>query len=283
MRDKAGPSRPTPTMLALCPCWSLPEAGCMRHLGGWDHWFLGALAMPESLPSSLAIFGSRAKGNLMLSRLRQQRNCSGKWLAQGQWVEARGGRFRLDQPLPKSSPNGAGHMAGEWQCHSGVRREKHGSQSLELSWRETFLAGTERREYRSRAAGGGEAGSPWSAPPSGTCLQVLGPSSARPQAPHVGHCLPLLKPKARVLHGAGRSLRAGPEGYTSRRMWRSRRGACDAALRNLGFRLTQEPSGTGSHSQPGSQLPTAHPGNSLLNREWDRGRGWSWRSWLGPV
>lgn len=155
MRDKAGPSRPTPTMLALCPCWSLPEAGCMRHLGGWDHWFLGALAMPESLPSSLAIFGSRAKGNLMLSRLRQQRNCSGKWLAQGQWVEARGGRFRLDQPLPKSSPNGAGHMAGEWQCHSGVRREKHGSQSLELSWRETFLAGTERREYRSRAAGGG--------------------------------------------------------------------------------------------------------------------------------
>lgn len=131
--------------------------------------------------------------------------------------------------------------------------------------------------------GGGEAGSPWSAPPSGTCLQVLGPSSARPQAPHVGHCLPLLKPKARVLHGAGRSLRAGPEGYTSRRMWRSRRGACDAALRNLGFRLTQEPSGTGSHSQPGSQLPTAHPGNSLLNREWDRGRGWSWRSWLGPV
>lgn len=51
-RDKAGPSRPTHTVLALCPCWSLPEAGCMQHLGVWDHWFLGALAMARE-PSFL--------------------------------------------------------------------------------------------------------------------------------------------------------------------------------------------------------------------------------------
>lgn len=44
-------------------------------------------------------------------------------------------------------------------------------------------------------------------------------------------------------------------------------------LLNLAFGLTREPSGTGDQSRPRSQLPTAHLGNPLLNREWGGGAG----------
>lgn len=65
---------------------------------------------PSFLTGDIQVLG---KGNLKLSRLCQQRNCSGKWLAQGQGLEARGGRFRPDQQLSKLSPKGASPMAGE--------------------------------------------------------------------------------------------------------------------------------------------------------------------------
>lgn len=59
---------------------------------------------------------------------------------------------------------------------------------------------------------------------------------------------------------------------------RNRREPCEADPRNLGFRLTQEPSGTRYHSQPRSLLPTAHLGSpalALMNRE-RGGVGWRW-------
>ena len=113
---------PTPTLLALCPRWSLAEAGHThhRHLHIWDTGSCGHCPCPESLHSFLRLLGSSGKVKLRLRRLRQQRNCcflSGKCLALFQRVEARGGRFRL--VLFKSSPNGAGRRQEERQCHSG--------------------------------------------------------------------------------------------------------------------------------------------------------------------
>lgn len=115
-RGKAGPSRPHHPHP---PCWPCAHAGAFQRQavhstsvagtpGFWGHW-----PCSKGLPFLLRIFGSWAKENLKLSRLCQQRNCSGKWLAQGQGLEARGGRFRPDRELSKLSPKGASPMAGE--------------------------------------------------------------------------------------------------------------------------------------------------------------------------
>lgn len=72
------------------------------------HWFSWALPTPWE-PSLLSrVTGVRGEGKTQgLRRLHPQRNycfLSGKWLAQGQRVEAKGGRFRLDINSCSSHP-----------------------------------------------------------------------------------------------------------------------------------------------------------------------------------